>query len=173
MAHFVRITVTVKNLVLLRGQKETVELRDMEAPMKKLGLAFAVCLLGTAMAAFAIPQSNVPPEISKAQLVTALRLLNTQEYTYRHEKGRFATRDEMIAFLRESGGLSRASMDLENPKPYEMAITTTADGQHYQITFRIPSDMHDKNTQCKPAAFSDERGVIFLGVALGCEDQNH
>ena len=107
--------------------------------MKKLGVAIAVCLLGTAIAALAIPaETNDAPEISKAQLVTALRLLNTQEYTYRHEKGRFGTRDEMIAFLRESGGLSKASMDLENPKPYEMAITTTADGQHYQITFRIP-----------------------------------
>src|ERR1022692_4001700 len=119
MAHFVRITVTVKNLVLLRGQKETVELRDMEAPMKKLGLAFAVCLLGTAMAALAIPQSNVPPEISKAQLVTALRLLNTQEYSYRHEKGRFATRDEMIAFLRESGGVRRGAPGVHGPRKPE------------------------------------------------------
>jgi type II secretory pathway pseudopilin PulG len=145
----------------------------MEAHMKKLGLAFAVGLLGTAMAAPAIRQTNDQPDTSKAQLVTALRLLNTQEYTFRHDKGRFATRDEMIAFLRESGGLSRATMDLEDPKPYELAITTTADGQHYQITLRAPSDMHDKSTWCKPAAFSDERGVIFLGVALGCEEQNH
>src|ERR1039457_6570269 len=125
MAHFVRITVTVKNLVLLRGQKETVELRDMEAPMKKLGLAFAVCLLGTAMAALAIPQSNVPPEISKAQLVTALRLLNPQEYSYRHEKGRFATRDEMIAFLRESGGVRRGALGPGNPKATQHGHTTT------------------------------------------------
>jgi len=41
---------------------------------------------------------------------------------------------------------------------------------HYQITLQRPSDMNDKATWCKPAAFSDDRGVIFLGKALDCED---
>jgi hypothetical protein len=77
----------------------------------------------------------------------------------------------MISFLRESGTLSRASMDLESPKPYELAITTTADSQHYQITLRAMTDMKDKSTWCWPAAFSDDRGVIFLVTALGCEEQ--
>jgi hypothetical protein len=143
--------------------------------MKRLGLVVAAGLLGTVMAATAVPQTpqaNDAAPITKMQLVTALRLLNTQEYIYCSQKGHFAAREEMIAFLRENGGLSRASMDLENPKPYELAITTTADGLHYQITLRAPSDMKDKSAWCSPGAFSDERGVIYLGVALGCEEQS-
>ena len=41
--------------------------------------------------------------------------------------------------------------------------------EHYQITLQRPSDMNDKSTWCKTAAFSDEKGVIFLGQAIDCE----
>jgi len=40
---------------------------------------------------------------------------------------------------------------------------------HYQIALQRPSNMNDKSTWRKPAAFSDEKGVIFLGQAIDCE----
>jgi len=40
---------------------------------------------------------------------------------------------------------------------------------HYQITLKRPSDMNDKSTWCKTAAFSDDAGVIFLGAAIDCK----
>jgi len=80
-----------------------------------------------------------------------------------------AHREEMLAFLRKKGILSQSPIDLESPKPYELAITTSPDGAHYQITLQRPSDMNNKTTWCKTAVFSDDRGVIFLGSALGCE----
>jgi hypothetical protein len=43
------------------------------------------------------------------------------------------------------------------------------DGEHYQITLKRLSDMNDKSTWCKTAAFSDDAGVIFLGAALDCD----
>jgi hypothetical protein len=43
------------------------------------------------------------------------------------------------------------------------------DGMHYQITLQRPSDMNDQSTWCRTAAFSDDRGVIFLGQAIDCE----
>ena len=75
----------------------------------------------------------------------------------------------MLAFLRKKGDLSRSPIDFENPKPYELSITTSPDGMHYQITLKRTSDMNDKSTWCKIAVFSDDAGVIFLGTGLGCE----
>ncbi|MGB7466346.1 MAG: hypothetical protein WBW14_25890, partial [Candidatus Acidiferrum sp.] len=73
------------------------------------------------------------------------------------------------AFLRQDGYNRKAVIDLENPKPYELEITTSRGGEHYQITLKRTSDMNDKNTWCKPTAFSDDAGVIFLGAALDCD----
>lgn len=108
-------------------------------------------------------------EISNKNLVNALRLLNTEEYSYQHEVGRFADGEEMLNFLRKKGTLTRSPIDLENPKPYELAVTTSPDGKHYQITLKRPSEMNDKSTWCKTAAFSDDAGVIFLGAATDCK----
>src|SRR5580692_8479666 len=125
--------------------------------------------LGVLATGSAIPsQVSGPDEVSNAKLVNALRLLNTQEYVYRQEIGRFASREEMLTFLRTKGVLSRSPIDLENPQPYELVVTTSPDGMHYQITLKRPSDMNDKSTWCKTAAFSDDAGVIFLGSALDC-----
>jgi hypothetical protein len=125
--------------------------------------------LGVLATGSAIPsQVSGPDEVSNAKLVNALRLLNTQEYVYRQEIGRFASREEMLTFLRTKGILSGSPIDLENPQPYELVVTTSPDGKHYQITLKRPSDMNDKGTWCKTAAFSDDAAVIFLGAALDC-----
>jgi hypothetical protein len=125
--------------------------------------------LGVLATGSAIPsQVSGPDEVSNTKLVNALRLLNTQEYVHRQEIGRFASREEMLTFLRTKGVLSRSPIDLENPQPYELVVTTSPDGMHYQITLKRPSDMNDKSTWCKTAAFSDDAGVIFLGSALDC-----
>ena len=138
--------------------------------MKKTSLMLFVVLLGAVLFGESAPrQLSEEPEIPRGKLVGAIRLLNTNEYSYKNENGRFADRDEMLAFLRQKERLSKSPIDLDNPKPYELAITTTSDRTHYQITLQRPSDMNDKSTWCKAAAFSDERGVIFLGQAIGCE----
>jgi hypothetical protein len=76
----------------------------------------------------------------------------------------------MLTFLRTNGILSRSPIDFENPKPYELAVTTSLDGMYYQITLKMTRDGNDKGTSCRTAFFSDEGGVIFLGKALGCEE---
>lgn len=108
-------------------------------------------------------------EISREQLVNALRILNTEEYSYRDQTGKFAPRDEMLVFLRKKGVTSQSPIDLENPQPYVLALTTSQDGAHYQVSLERPLERSDKSTWCKAAAFSDDKGVIFLGVAIGCE----
>ena len=77
-------------------------------------------------------QASGEPEIPGVKLVGAIRLLNTNEYRYRDENGRFADRDKMLAFLRQKDLLSKSPIDLENPTPYELAIATTSDGTSCQ-----------------------------------------
>jgi hypothetical protein len=138
--------------------------------MKKISHMFVCILLGVVLLGEAnARQASGQPEITTGKLVNALRLLNTHEYSYKNENGRFADRDQMLSYLRQKGLLSRSQIDLENPKPYELAITISSDGMHYQTALQRPSDMNDKGTWCKTAAFSDEKGVIFLGQAIDCE----
>jgi len=168
--------------------------------MKRICPALLCGFLGILVTAVAIPsQVTGQAEISTGKLVNTLRLLNTEEYSYRHETGRFASREELLTFLRTKGllsqsptdlakpaprfvsqeemstslhtkrPLSESPIDLENPKPYELTITTSSDGMHYQITLKPPFDMNDKSTWCRTAAFSDDAGVIFLGAAIDCK----
>ena len=137
--------------------------------MTKLTRCSLLTLLELVLGVAAAPPLRGQTDVSTAQLVRAMRLLNTEEYSYRGENHRFAPKNELIAFLKKNGKLNRSPLNLENPKPYDLAITTSEDGDHYQITLQRPSDMHNKSTWCKTAAFSDDRGVIFLGLALGCE----
>ncbi len=137
--------------------------------MKRTCLALLCGLLGILATGRAIPsQANGQAE-STAKLVNTLRLLNTQEYVYQNEIGRFAALEEMLTFLRTKGNLTRSPIDLENPKPYELSVTTSPDGKHYQISLKMTYDENDKRTSCRTAAFSDDAGVIFLGMGLGCE----
>jgi hypothetical protein len=162
--------------------------------MKRICLALLCGSLGILVTAVAIPsQVTGQAEIPTEKLVSTLRFLNTEEYLYRHESGRFASRDELLTFLRTKGLLSQSPtalakptprfasqeetkgpssespLDLENPQPYELTITTSSDGMHYQITLKRPSDMNDKNTWCRTAAFSDDAGLIFLGSVIDCK----
>jgi len=151
-----------------------------------------LCNLAMLLTAVAIPsQVTGQAEISTEKLVNTLRLLNTEEYSYHHETGRFASKEELFTSLRAKGLLGQplnaklserfalqektkgpagdSPLDLENPKPYELTITTSSDGRHYQVTLKRPSDMNDKKTWCKTAAFSDDAGLIFLGSVIDCE----
>jgi len=138
--------------------------------MKRLILVFFCGLLGVLLAGEAVPrQANGQSEIPTLKLVIALRSLNTAEASYEAENGRFADREQMLAYLRQQGFRSKpSSIDPEKPEPYALTITTSSDGMHYQITLQRPSDMNDKSTWCKTAAFSDDQGLIFLGQVIGC-----
>ena len=143
--------------------------------MRKTSLMLSVVLLGAVLFGESAPRQSFRPEIEipTGKLVGAIRVLNTYEVSYKDENGRYADRGQMLAFLRQKGLLNKSSIDLENPTPYELAITTTSDGTRYQITLQRPSDMNDKSTWCKTAAFSDDKGVIFLGQAMDCEAAPH
>lgn len=132
-----------------------------------------ICVGLVLLLILAVPARNSQPDVQVTQqrLVQTLRFLNTMELQYSIQNKRYASQEELFAWLDQSGKMSRAPGDLspEGLKPFELTITTTASGAHYQITLKRPSDMHDRATWCQPAAFSDDKGVIYLGVALGCD----
>jgi hypothetical protein len=138
--------------------------------MKRVYLALSCGLLAILAAGQTVsPLMNGQTEIPTHSLVGAVRTLNTFEVVYRRDNGRLANREEILTFLQQKGVLSRTDIDLVHPEPYELAIATTQNREHYQITLKRPSDMNDTSTWCKTAPFSDDSGVIFLGAALGCE----
>src|SRR5580704_18681333 len=60
-----------------------------------------------------------------AKLIETVRLINTEEISYRHDVGRYASREEMLGYLRDHDYLKRAPIDLINLKGYDLSITAT------------------------------------------------
>lgn len=141
--------------------------------MKRIVFVFSCGLLAVALSGRAIPrQSNGASDIpADKKLVIALRALNTEQYNYLERNHRFADREQMLSYLREEepGLLRKLPIDLEDQTSYQLAITTSADGQHYQITLQRTAPPDDKTAACQNAAFSDDNAFIYLGRVIGCD----
>lgn len=118
-------------------------------------------------------ESAAGSEIPVAKLVNTVRFLNTQQMSYRDKNHQFASQDELLAFVREKNLLRKSAVDLDNPAPYQLQITTNPAATHYQISIQRLADSDDKSTSCHTAAFSDDRGLIFLGRAIDCPAAPH
>ncbi len=109
-------------------------------------IAFALLLFALVpVTAFAPSQEA---QLTQEQLVHAMRFLNTYEYSYAHDNKRFASLDEFLGWLQETGKLKEAPIGLsaESLKPYELQIITGSDGKHYAISLLRTSDIHDRTT---------------------------
>jgi hypothetical protein len=62
-----------------------------------------------------------------------LRSLNTLEYNYQERYGRFADRQQLLAYFRQSGATEGADT-LEHLQSFQLSVTTSLDGAHYQIS---------------------------------------
>jgi hypothetical protein len=101
-----------------------------------------------------------------AKLIETVRLINTEEISYRHDVGRYASREEMLGYLRDHDYLKRSPIDLINLKGYDLSITAT-NNSHFQVAVK-PISQETFQSTCAAAAFSDETGIIFLGNPIGC-----
>lgn len=97
-----------------------------------------------------------------------LRTLNTLEYNYREQYGRFGDREQLLAYFRQSGA-TQGMEKFEHLQSFQLSVTTSSDGAHYQISLTPLLDDANKGGWCDKAGFTDERGVIFLGAGLDCE----
>ena len=133
-------------------------------------VVLALCLTGSATQK---QEVEGEPEIPTAKLVSTMRFLGTAEVTYRSENGRYASKAELLVFFRNRNLLGKSPLDLENPEPFQVQITTDPDGTHYQISIKRAVDLDAKSTWCRTAVFEDDTGVIFLGQAIDCPGAPH
>ena len=137
--------------------------------MRKTLFVSVFVILGLAVAVRAIPQSkNDSQEETLGAALGFVRKVNTFQVGYWSEHNRYADRDEMLAYL-EQQGYSKEKLSASLPEKYELAITTSHDGQQFQLTLDPALDLNDQNVVCRKAIFSNEKGLIFVGMALGCE----
>lgn len=107
-------------------------------------------------------------EVKPGTVVAWMRSVNTREAEFRMANHRFATADELGEFMKSEKNAQDAVFVANAISPYTLQITTTGDGSHYIATIKWTSNMNDKATWCRTAAFSDESAVIYLGQSIGC-----
>jgi hypothetical protein len=134
--------------------------------MRKL-LVVSCAALGLVFTLAATNSREEDKSEALSKRVVILRMLNTLEYNYQDEHGRFGDRGELLAYFRQTGATEKADR-LEHLQPYQLTVTTSLDGAHYQISLTPLLD-NDKEGWCDKALFTDERGLIFLGAGLDCE----
>jgi hypothetical protein len=98
-----------------------------------------------------------------------LRTLTTLEYNYREQYGRFGDREQILTYFRESGATQGTMDKFEHLQSFQLSVTVSSDGAHYQISLTPLLDDANRAGWCDRAGFADERGVIFLGAGLNCE----
>ena len=133
-------------------------------------LVLAMCLSGSTTQT---QETGVEGGIPTAKLLTSMRVLNTAQVSYEYENHRYASQDELVAFLRQKNLLVKSPLNLENPALYQVQVTTNPSATHYQISIQRPADVNDKSTWCRTAAFSNDAGVIYLGQAIDCPAAPH
>jgi len=136
-----------------------------------MGTYKAVFTVATAALVATVLISAQRIDVSKLELVNSLRFVNTAELSYLRANGRYANSDELKVWLTQKEIAKAGPVDLspERLKPYVLGITLSPDAKHYQVNLTRPINASDKSTWCKPGAFSDDRGLIFLGMAINCE----
>jgi hypothetical protein len=135
--------------------------------MRKLfSLSCAVLGLIFTLAATNTREEDKSEAVSKRLVM--LRALNTLEYNYQEQYGRFGDREQLLAYFRQSGATEGADR-LEHLQSFQLAVITSSDGAHYQISLTPLLDEANRGGWCDKAGFTDERGLIFLGVGLDCE----
>ena len=134
--------------------------------MRQFGPSFVlVVLLGSGTMA---QEKHVNPET----LVNWMRSVNTLQAEFNKANHKFATSEELLAFVAKpkTSGAVVVTKELTPSAmaPYALQVTTSGDGMHYLAIIRRPSDMYNKATWCKTAAFSDDSGLIYLGHGIDC-----
>jgi len=105
--------------------------------------------------------------------LNTVRLINTAEAQFQRTSRRYGSLSELEAagMLAKAGAMNEAfgaayrALNLKEEGQmldgYEFALLVTANGAAYKLSLVEKKD-------CGTAFFSDDRGIIYLGSALGC-----
>ncbi|HXW56299.1 MAG TPA: hypothetical protein VEJ67_11155 [Candidatus Cybelea sp.] len=116
-------------------------------------------------------QMPTPEEIEHQNAVEAVRIINTAEYDYRTDHGRFGSWNDVYAsgvvtnLLRtwpKVKDLSISSSDEIIPG-YRLTLLVGGDGNAYSVS------LHEmKSHGCGFSVFSDQAGLIYQGTVIDC-----
>lgn len=129
-------------------------------------IALSLCLVP-------VTSSQTKPNQGNYALTT-VRLVNTaQSYAHR-SGGKYLPLEQLIA----TGALKQAAetnsdfnsaytkLNLQKSgamlEGFELAVIVSSDGTRYELS------VNNAKESCGPAYFSDQRGLIYVGKALGC-----
>ncbi|HEX7962462.1 MAG TPA: hypothetical protein VF493_21290 [Terriglobales bacterium] len=106
----------------------------------------------------------------KAAAVGEVRALNTAEMRYHSNHGRYAGLEELKSSDEWQKNLEQMKKftgqdNLDFVAGYDSSVIVDAQGKTYRISVKPKTGM------CESSFFSDESGVIFEGIALGCESR--
>lgn len=96
--------------------------------------------------------------------VAAVRTIETAEVEHKAWHGAYASWDELYRAPDEQKRWERLHLSAgpEIVPGWELRLVASADGKHFELSLSNASD------ECAVSFFSDERGMIYQGVALGC-----
>jgi hypothetical protein len=138
-------------------------------------IGLMVALIVTASSGASKDQVGEPSGNLK-QAVNTIRLINTAEAHLGVAGKTFLTLSELssagvlreTAKMNEDLGSAYDRLDLQNQaeplKGFEFDMVVASDGKTYKLSLA-------QKVECGLAVFSDNRGLIYLGRALGCSNK--
>ena len=139
--------------------------------VRSIGLCFMVALAILLIAARAEKrQPQNQREIDREKAINAVRAINTAEYEYRTDHGRFGSWFEVSTFGRPTPGTPEMTLSQLRIMPgaeitpgYRLTLLVSEDGTAYSVS------LHDMKTHgCGLSFFSDQSGLIYQGTIIDC-----
>jgi hypothetical protein len=116
-------------------------------------------------------QSPTPQEIERAHAIEAVRIINTAEYDFRNDRGRFGMWTEvydsgvvtnLVETWPKAKELELSSSDEVIPG-YRLTLLLADQGRVYSVS------LHEmKSHGCGFSVFSDQSGLIYQGTVIDC-----
>jgi len=132
--------------------------------MKKRFLLIAALTIAAALAVVAVPRlQDSKDQLSSKQALALVRTLSSTEATFKGMGSGYGSLQDALKLGQLEKSFSIVVIDSSSAtvKDYRISVAATADGQHFQISLHPASG-------CGVSFFTNESGVIYQGIALGC-----
>jgi hypothetical protein len=132
--------------------------------MKKRFLPIPALTIAAALAVVAIPRlQDSKDQLSSKQALALVRTLSSTEATLKGMGSGYGSLKDALKLGQLEKSFSIVAIDNSSAtvKDYRISVAATADGKHFQISLHPASG-------CGVSFFTNESGVIYQGIALGC-----
>ncbi len=134
-----------------------------------IAVSASLCVLGALSLLWpSTPARERAEQLPQFEGYGIVRRVNTAEAEYRASNQSYGNLEQILGQrMFQSPGANTAVPTATDEtcgtlKDYKLCVISSRDGKHYTLSL-VRTD-----TNCGPAFFSDESGVIYPGAALGC-----